>query len=84
MNTVPISEVRKNTRVRLRNGWEARVLDNTVKAHTRTCEVFGLYTEMGSVYTTDIVQAQVFLEWHAVEHTANQIKAANARSAMGF
>lgn len=82
--TVSIKDVKKGTRVRLRNGWEADVADNKVTSATRVCTVYGIYTEMGSVYTTDIVQARVNGQWETVEHTATQLKQAAARKAFGF
>lgn len=89
---VSIKEVKKGDRVRLANGWEADVMDNTVNQQTRVCRVYGFETEMGSVYSTDIayVRRAVFNDteryqaWMTVEHTPSQIKAKAARSAMGW
>ena len=83
--SVSIKNVKKGTKVILRNGWKAKVEDNTVNQHTRVCTVYGDYTEMGSVYTTDIVEAEMpDGTWHVVEHTPAQLKAAKNRSAWGF
>lgn len=86
MQFVPMDDVRKGVRVRLLNGWFATVLDNKVNSHTRLCEVEGIVTEMGSVYSVDIVQAldKTVNEWKPVKHTEGQIKAAQKRMAAGF
>ena len=83
--SVSIKDVKKGTRVFLRNGWEAKVEDNTVNSQTRTCTVYGDFTEMGSVYTTDIVEAMMpDGQWTTVVHTPAQLKAAQARKGWGF
>jgi len=51
---------------------------------TRMCRVFGAHTDMGSVYSTDIVQAQVDGAWVPVTPTASQLKGAAMRAAFGF
>lgn len=84
---VSIKEVKKGNRVKLRNGWFATVLDNKANAHTRMCLVGGIVTEMGSVYSTDIVSVRVReLDdvWEEVEHTPGQTEAALQRAFMGF
>ena len=82
---ISIKNVKKGTQVVLRNGWKAKVEDNTVNQHTRLCTVYGDYTEMGSVYTTDIVEAQMaYGSWHIVAHTPAQLKASKARAGWGF
>jgi len=83
--SISIKNVKKGTQVVLRNGWKAKVEDNTVNSQTRICTVYGDYTEMGSVYSTDIVEAQMNDgSWHVVEHTPAQLKARSARAAWGF
>jgi hypothetical protein len=83
--TVSIKDVKKGTTVILRNGWKATVEDNTVNQHTRLCTVYGDYTEMGSVYSTDIVEAQMNDgSWQVVQHTPAQLKAAHLVMASGF
>jgi hypothetical protein len=83
--SISIKDVKKGTYVFLRNGWKAKVEDNTVNQHTRVCTVYGDYTEMGSVYTTDIVEAQMNDgSWQVVTHTPAQLKAAQARKGWGF
>ena len=50
-------ELKKETRVLLRNGWEAKTL-GSARGTTTLCEVYGIVTEMGSVYSHDIVKYQ--------------------------
>ena len=82
------SEIAKGTEVRLRNGFRAVVQDNQKRMPTRMCKVygseFGMYDEMGSVYSTDIVQANVGGAWVAVTPTDSQKKGMANRSAFGF
>lgn len=79
-----MKDVRKGTRVVLRNGWEAEVLDNLTNRQTRMCKVFGTYTEMGSVYSSDIVQALVGGQWEMVTHSTKTLVTAQARQSWGF
>lgn len=80
------NELKKGTRVLLRNGWEAQLADN-MKGNTRLTTVFGDYTEMGSVYSHDIVGYDLGAgppcgkggwltpaTWEHVEHTPKQIE----------
>lgn len=80
-----MKDVRKGTRVVLRNGWEAEVMDNLTNRATRMCKVFGDYEEMGSVYSTDIVSARMPDGiWHVVTHSPKALATAQARTAWGF
>lgn len=66
------NDLKKGCMVVLRNGWDARIEDNR-KGRTRVCTVYGDYTEMGSVYSHDImlwVDENGFL--HDVDHTREQ------------
>ena len=54
-HTTSISNVKKGARVELRNGFLATVMDNLVNGQTRMCNVEGFVTEMGSVYTSDLL-----------------------------
>lgn len=47
-------EIKKGDRIQLRNGWYATMMDNG-RGVTRMAEVEGYYTEMGSIYSFDIV-----------------------------
>lgn len=83
--SVSIKDVRKGTMVSLRSGWKAKVEDNATNRQTRLCTVYGDYTEMGSVYSTDITHAQTSDgTWQVVVHTPNQLKSARVRSVWGF
>jgi hypothetical protein len=81
---VTMKEVRKGARITLRNGWEAEVLDNLTNRPTRMCKVFGDYTEMGSVYSSDIVGMLVGDTWQPVAHSAKTLELAAARKSWGF
>lgn len=80
---VKTNDLKKGTLIQLRNGWNARIEDN-MKGNTRLCTVYGAFTEMGSVYSHDIVAAEVNGEWVHVEHTPAQTKLRQRLSSMGF
>lgn len=82
--SVSILNIRKGAHVMLRNGWEAEVADNTVRQDTRVCKVYGFVTELGSVYSTDIIRVKTDAGWMPVEHTPNQNKNRQARMNMGW
>lgn len=67
------NELKKGARVQLRNGWYATIEDN-LKGNTRLATVEGYCTEMGSVYSFDIVKALVDGVWIKVEYTPAQLK----------
>jgi hypothetical protein len=48
------NDLKKGARIKLRNGWEADLWDNC-KGNTRVANVFGDFTEAGSVYSHDII-----------------------------
>jgi hypothetical protein len=79
------NEIRKGMRVQLRNGWEGTMMDNA-RGNTRMVEVEGFYTEIGSVYSHDIVRVQVDRggAWVPVEHTPAQEKLRAQVSRFGF
>lgn len=77
------NELRKGTMVTLRNGWTARLEDNK-KGNIRLATVYGDFTEMGSIYATDIVTAQVNGQTVRITPTASQQKAQEARAFWGF
>lgn len=64
------NDLKKGTEVILRNGWSARIEDN-MKGNTRLCTVRGLVTEMGSVYSHDIMVLAATGE--QIEHTPAQV-----------
>ena len=75
------NDLKKGARVLLRNGWKATVADNA-KGNTRMCEVEGDFTEIGSVYSHDIVRDLTTGE--RIEHTPAQIKLMGMVRAMGM
>ena len=79
------NEIKKGMIVELENGWFGKMFDN-MRGNTRMVEVYGLYTEIGSVYSHDIIACfgHVSLEqayengktgeWVTIEHTEPQKK----------
>ena len=74
------NDLKKGTRVLLRNGWEATLMDN-MKGNRRLANVEGYVTEMGSVYSHDIME--VLPSGERVEHTPAQL-VQRARNKMLF
>ena len=75
------NDLKKEVRVMLRNGWQAVMKDNK-KGNIRLAEVEGLYTEIGSIYSHDIMRyVNDFGMWQDVEHTTEQLKLLKAVSA---
>jgi len=72
-NRVKTNELKKGTRIRLANGWEATLVDNA-RGDIRTADVEGYFRETGSVYSHDIAFAQIDGQWVAVGHTPSQEK----------
>lgn len=52
------NDLKKGHRIMLENGWMATIADN-MKGDTRMATVEGLVTEMGSVYSHDIMWAKL-------------------------
>jgi|TARA_R110000824_G_scaffold25845_1_gene89669 hypothetical protein len=50
------NDIKKGMVVELRNGWFGIMADN-MKGNTRMVDVVGLYREIGSVYSHDIIKA---------------------------
>jgi len=71
--TKPIftNSLKKGHRVTLKNGWEADLLDNA-KGNIRFAKVFGYCTEMGSVYSHDIVSVSQEGKNYPVVHNEKQ------------
>jgi hypothetical protein len=69
------NELKKGTRIKLRNGWEADLWDNK-KGNTRVANVYGFCTEAGSVYSHDIVAYKdKDGNWkNDIEYTESQLK----------
>ena len=78
------NEIKKGEMVMLQNGWKARIEDNR-KGNVRMATVYGMYTEMGSVYSSDITQVQNSNgEWESVSITGKQKLTAANRVLWGF
>lgn len=75
------NQLKKGDRVQLRNGWYATIEDNR-KGQTRMATVEGIYTEMGSIYSHDIIQAMMDGVWVTVEHTEAQEKCRKLNAAL--
>ena len=71
MTLFKTNDIKKGTRVQLRNGWFATVVDNA-RGDTRLASVEGYVTETGSIYAHDIVQVHVANSWVTVGHTKQQ------------
>ena len=67
------NDLKKGTRIRLRNGWFATLMDNQ-RGNIRLADVEGIYREVGSVYAHDIIAAEVNGSWVSVTHTDKQNK----------
>lgn len=53
LNFVYSNDLKKGDKVRLKNGWDAVMIDNK-RGNIRMAEVHGIHTEIGSIYAWDI------------------------------
>jgi hypothetical protein len=67
------NDLKRGSRVMLANGWAADIMDN-MKGNTRLAKVYGFETEIGSVYSHDIVFVMIGGEPIPIEHTKEQLK----------
>ena len=80
------NEIKKGMVVELRNGWFGIMADN-MRGNTRMVDVDGMYREIGSVYSHDIVKAwttkiklgsNIMLfetdKWEQIEHNKKQLE----------
>ena len=70
------NDLKRGRFVRLRNGWDAEIYDN-MKGDTRLAKVYGFETEIGSVYSHDIIWVLDGIDGSIigiVEHTPKQLK----------
>ena len=67
------NELKKGDKIKLANGWDAVIMDNK-KGNIRLGEVYGWYTEIGSVYSHDIIAKYTDSGLVPIEHTKDQIK----------
>lgn len=77
------NDIKKGTRIQLRNGWFATIVDNA-KGNTRLADVEGICREMGSVYSHDIMTAFIDGKPVTVEHTPAQVNLRKQVNALGF
>ena len=84
------NDIKKGTRIRLRNGWYGTMMDN-MRGNTRVVDVEGYERETGSVYSHDILQALIPIEGSALmgdvvnlEHTPAQLRLRKQMEAMGM
>ena len=52
------NDMKKGQTGTLRNGWKFRIEDNK-KGNIRLATVYGLFTEIGSIYTSDIASVDM-------------------------
>lgn len=77
------NDIKKGMRFQQANGWFGTILDNK-KGNTRMAEVEGYATELGSVYSHDIMKVLVNGTWENVEHTPEQLQLKKTVLALGF
>jgi hypothetical protein len=82
-NLVKSNDIKKGHRILMNNGWYGTMADNK-KGNIRVAEIEGFHTETGSVYSHDIVKAEIDGTWRQVLHTAAQEKLRLTVSRMGF
>jgi hypothetical protein len=70
------NDLKDGDRVKLRNGWLATIRDNQ-RGNTRLAMVEGYTTELGSVYSHDIVECLRPDAIYTIEHTPKQISLRN-------
>lgn len=92
---ITTNDLKKGDKVLLRNGWKATIEDN-LKGNTRMCTVYGDVTEMGSVYSHDMIylfkggrsirmdSVANMCAKVAISHTPAQIKLRDTTKALGF
>jgi hypothetical protein len=73
MKTITTNELKKGDKITLRCGWNATMEDNK-KGNIRMATVEGIYTEMGSIYMSDVVLAYKGDETLCVVPTPSQKK----------
>ena len=70
------NDMKKGTKGMLKNSWLFRIEDNK-KGNVRLATVWGDYTEMGSIYTSDIATVEVNGKQEKLEQTPAQKKQAD-------
>ena len=78
------NDLKKGTRVKLRNGWFGTMFDSD-RGNIRMVTVEGFEIETGSVYAHDIMEYQDTQgQWFAVEHTESQRRLKKRVEAFGW
>lgn len=77
------NEIKKGERVKQRNGWEAKMLDN-MRGNIRVAEVYGDFTESGSIYMHDVTHVLRDGKWLPVTHTPKQLEMRELLDGMGW
>lgn len=78
------NELKKGTKVRMRNGYEGFLMDNR-KGNLRCVNMTKCpYPEIGDQYAHNIVAALVNGEWVTIEHTPEQLKLKQKCESFGF
>ena len=70
---ITTNEIKKGDRILQENGWFGTMYDNK-NGNIRMAEVEGFFTEIGSVYSHDIVAAKKDGVWHHIKYTDKQNK----------
>jgi nitrogen fixation protein len=81
--TIKTNDLKKGDMCYLRNGWKAEIYDNK-KGNTRLAKVYGFETEIGSVYSHDIVRVLRNGVMVPIEHTPTQLKLMKTVRGMGM
>jgi hypothetical protein len=77
------NDLKKGDKVILRNGYNA-IIEDSKKGNIRMAKVFGEYTEIGSIYSWDILALVSDSKNIAIELTDAQVKAQKLTSSLGF
>lgn len=70
------NEMKKGQMGVLKNGWKFRIEDNK-RGNVRMATVYGMFTEMGSIYTSEIAGVEVNGVMEPLEQTSAQKKKAD-------
>jgi len=73
MDKVKVTELGKGTRVILRNGWVATLMDGYKKRSTRLAREEGLLNEIRLIYVSDIGYAEIDEQLYEVEVPENMV-----------
>lgn len=72
-NMIPTAEIERGDLVLLESGWLATAYDKHLRGSTPMCKVYGMETEIGSVYAHEIKAVRKDGKWLCVELTRNQL-----------